>query len=243
MERYPQGFPRGGEGEHHIWNSWQWFRAMDYWKVQIFVQKNLSEPERSVDPPDQICTALGKWMLNIAPGEPEEQDMESSHKALNPLLHLAINWPWPAATQTLRMAKIWRRCWFSSWRGIKGGECTLYFHQLSTTIVSIGAGRFVIKEPKPNAGSTSTFWPNRYEVKITQLGDTENVLGHPGAPGGLFLWWIHLCSLNSCLDKNTVGFLKASLEDIEQHVSKIRDIPEKMCALIEGFDGPTSVSA
>lgn len=39
-------------------------------------------------------------MLNIYPGEPEEeQDMESSHKAPNPLLlHLAIKWPiWPAA--------------------------------------------------------------------------------------------------------------------------------------------------
>lgn len=40
-------------------------------------------------------------MLNIAPSEPEEeQDMESSQKAPNPiLLHLAISWPiWPALT-------------------------------------------------------------------------------------------------------------------------------------------------
>lgn len=110
-------------------------------------------------------------------------------------------------------------------------------------IVSIGTGRCVIKEPKPNGGSNSTFRPNRYEIKITQLRNTENVLGHSEEPGGLFLWQIHFCSLNSCLGKNTVGFLKASVEDIDQHVSKISDIPEKMCALIEGYDGPTSASA
>lgn len=81
-----------------------------------------------------------------------------------------------------------------------------------------------------------------YEIKITQLG-TRKCSGHSKEPGRLFLWRIHLCSLNSCLGRNTVGILKASAEEIDQHVNKISDIPEKMCALIEGYDGPTSASA
>lgn len=241
MERYPQGCPRGEEGEHQIWNSWQWLWAMDYWQVQIFVQENLSEPERSVDPPDQIWAALGNcpWWARGGAGHGVIPQSPLSPLAA-PSKQLANM---ACCTQTLRMAKVWQRCWFSSWSGIKGGEWTQQFHQLSITIISIGAGRFVIKEPKSNAGSTSTFPPNRYETKITQLGNTENAPGHSEEHGGLFLWWIHLCSLNSCLGKNILGFLKALVEYIDQHMSKISDIPEKMCALIESYDGPTSASA